>query len=128
MIKENKSEIVSKALVLLKEANDKGITNYRISQDTKLTEPSLGNWVKGVTRPTLANAKILIDYFTGSTAKNQASDPQAPYVTNSGDIITMPREVWEVIQKQINDTTRMIDMLQQELDRYKERESQSKAG
>ncbi len=124
MKKDNKSEIIEKALSLLKEANDKGVTNYRISQDTKLTEPSLGNWVKGATKPTQANAKILIDYFSkeGNMLKNisdsaQVSEPQGIYGNN--DVISLLREQITDLKLAISKKDIEIGCLNQEIGHLK---------
>ncbi len=65
----NKKEIIEEALTLLLKAVKSGHTNYRISEDTKITQPTIGNYVNGKTKPTYANAKILIDYFSGINIK-----------------------------------------------------------
>lgn len=114
-----------------------GIGQGKFEKITDIGNGTINNIKDGISTPKLAkiseaypelNIEWLITGNGTMLKTSQVSEPQAPYGTNSGDYITMPREVWEVIQKQMNDTTRMIDMLQQELDRYKERESQSKAG
>lgn len=65
----NKKEIIEEALTLLIKAVKSGHTNYRISEDTKITQPTIGNYVNGKTKPTYANAKILIDYFRDINVK-----------------------------------------------------------
>lgn len=40
------------------------ISNYEISKHTHIAQSTLGNYKKGKNRPTLANAKALIEFFT----------------------------------------------------------------
>ena len=58
-----KQEIINKALELLFEANKNGISNYKIAKETKITEATIGNYINKITKPSFANAKILISYF-----------------------------------------------------------------
>ena len=55
-----KAEIVQKAIELISNST---LSNYNIAKDTGITEASIGNYRNGNTRPTLANANIIIDYF-----------------------------------------------------------------
>ena len=55
-----KAEIVQKAIELISNST---LSNYKIAKDTGITEASIGNYRNGNTRPTLANANIIIDYF-----------------------------------------------------------------
>lgn len=85
----NKKEIIEEALTLLLKAVKSGHTNYRISEDTKITQPTIGNYVNGKTKPTYANAKILIDYFSGINIKPKElanpTDTSTPLkITNHG--------------------------------------------
>lgn len=57
---KEKEEKISKALMFVKTTS---LTPYRIAQDTKITEATIGNYKNGKTKPTLANAEILIRYF-----------------------------------------------------------------
>lgn len=83
----NKKEIIEEALTLLLKAVKSGHTNYRISEDTKITQPTIGNYVNGKTKPTYANAKILIDYFSGINIKPKElanpTDTLTPIKTNN---------------------------------------------
>jgi phage repressor protein C with HTH and peptisase S24 domain len=55
-----------KALSLIR---DSAKSNYQIAKDTGISEATIGNYVNGKTKPTPANAKILIAYLNnmGST-------------------------------------------------------------
>lgn len=56
-------EIIKKSLDLLKEAK---VSNYRIAKETGLSESAIGRYKNEKSRPTLANARILIQYFEGT--------------------------------------------------------------
>lgn len=74
-----KAEKIEKALNYLSNSD---LTNYRIAQDTGITEATIGNYRNKKTRPTLANAEILIKYFS-KDAEGESADP-AYLVTSSG--------------------------------------------
>lgn len=63
MKSEEKVKIIDEALKLVQDAISKGITKYRIASDTTINETTIGNYVNEKTKPSFANAKILIDYF-----------------------------------------------------------------
>lgn len=70
MKKDEKDEIIEKALRFILKANKEGVSNYKIAKDTNITERTIGNYVNGTTKPTFANAKILIDYFIADNRKS----------------------------------------------------------
>lgn len=41
---------------------NKGITRYRVAQDTHITEASLSHWFSGKKKPNLIYVNIMIDY------------------------------------------------------------------
>lgn len=53
-------ELIDKALLLLNESKD---SNYRIAKNTGMSESTLSNYKRGRTRPTPANATLLVQYF-----------------------------------------------------------------
>ena len=53
-------EIVDKALRLLSETKD---SFYKIAKSTGIADVSIGRYVKGTSKPTVANAKVLLQYF-----------------------------------------------------------------
>jgi predicted transcriptional regulator len=57
----NKKENIKKAISLLKEYAN--LTAYQIAKDTKITEKTIFNYRNEETKPTEANAKVLIQYF-----------------------------------------------------------------
>lgn len=117
MNKEDKNNVIEQALNFILKANKDGMSNYRIAKDTNITERTIGNYVNGSTKPTFANAKILIDYFsgTGNVLKNisdvpQVSDPQ---------IISLLREQINDLKDTIDRKDREINNLNQEIGRLK---------
>jgi len=56
----NKKNIIEKALSLLINSDKSG---YQIGKDTGITEATIGNYRNEKTKPTVANANILIRYF-----------------------------------------------------------------
>lgn len=56
----NIKEIQEKALKLLIESN---MTGYQIWKDTGITEATIGNYKRGIKKPSNSNAKLLISYF-----------------------------------------------------------------
>ena len=43
--------------------DSKGITDYRVSEDTGITKSTFSDWKSGRSNPKLAKLKILADYF-----------------------------------------------------------------
>jgi len=74
-----KPEKIEKALNLLY-ASD--LSNYRVAQETGITEATIGNYRNRKTRPTLANAEILIKYFSKNDEEDSSTRPYL--VTTSG--------------------------------------------
>lgn len=56
-------DLVNKVLRLIAETKD---TNYRIAKSTGISETAVGRYKNGKSRPTVANSKILLQYFQGS--------------------------------------------------------------
>ncbi|MDR2917808.1 MAG: LexA family transcriptional regulator [Tannerella sp.] len=65
MKKNNKEILIKKAIDLINSNLFDGskLTAYRIATETRITEATIGNYKSGKTRPTAANAQIIIDYF-----------------------------------------------------------------
>lgn len=94
MKSSDKENIINEALSLVLDANKKGISNYRIAKDTNITERTIGNYVNGNSKPTFANAKILIDYFMG-IKENDIAQSEIP------SSFTIPmNELWEIVKSQ----------------------------
>ncbi|MDL2290374.1 LexA family transcriptional regulator [Paludibacteraceae bacterium OttesenSCG-928-F17] len=55
--------LIEKSLSLLK---DTKVSNYRIAKETGISESAIGRYKNEKSRPTLANAKILIQFFEGT--------------------------------------------------------------
>lgn len=66
---QENNEIIEHAIKFL---NDSKLSSYKIAQDTGITQASLGNWRNGKTKPTLANAKILVQYLSGKEQSDVA--------------------------------------------------------
>lgn len=64
-------EMIDKVLELLRQTKD---TNYRIAKTTGISETAIGRYKKGTSRPTVANAKIMMQYFLGTGGGMQAGD------------------------------------------------------
>lgn len=72
------TNVVEMVLKMLMESKE---TNYAIAKATQLTEKTIWNYRKGETRPTKANALILLKYFT----EKEASGPAGKYPLSSWD-------------------------------------------
>lgn len=57
------SDIVEKVIKLLHDTSD---TNYKIAKETGISESGIGRYKKGTSKPTIANARILLQYFEGN--------------------------------------------------------------
>ena len=58
--------VVEKVLKLLSETE---ISNYKISKATKISESAIGRYVRGTSKPTVANAVLLQQFFDGSLSQ-----------------------------------------------------------
>jgi transcriptional regulator with XRE-family HTH domain len=121
MKKNEKKEIAEKALSLLKKELDKGVSRYKIAKDTGITEQTIGNYIKGDTLPTLANANILLKYFIGDKSNvNQIIKSKNSHILgdNSKVIISdcesklavAEREI-EYLKQRLEDKEEIIEML-----------------
>ena len=43
--------------------NKKGVTDYRVPEDTKITKSTFSDWKSGRSNPKIDKLKILADYF-----------------------------------------------------------------
>lgn len=43
--------------------NKKGVTDYRVSEDTKITKSTFSDWKSGRSNPKIDKLKIIADYF-----------------------------------------------------------------
>lgn len=43
--------------------DEKGVTDYRVSEDTKITKSTFSDWKYGRSNPKIDKLKILADYF-----------------------------------------------------------------
>lgn len=43
--------------------DEKGVTDYRVSEDTKITKSTFSDWKSGRSNPKIDKLKILADYF-----------------------------------------------------------------
>lgn len=73
MENEEKKIIIEKALILVKDAISKGVSKYRIANDTSINETTIGNYANGKNNPSFANAKILLDYFNSFAIMDNGS-------------------------------------------------------
>jgi hypothetical protein len=89
MKKEDKEKIVDRALGIINDLLSNGFSNYRIAQETKVTETTIGNWVNGVTKPTPANAKIIIDHYAGRIHTSSGANNMGLVGDNSGTYVAV---------------------------------------
>lgn len=66
-ILDNNSGRIDLVLNLLKETK---LSNYAIAKDTQISQSTLGNYKNGKTKPTPANAEILLQYFSKEKGSN----------------------------------------------------------
>jgi hypothetical protein len=69
---------IEDALKLLSASSE---TDYRIAANTGITAASIGNYRNGKTKPTKANAMILINYFTNTAFKENTQDITTNHTT-----------------------------------------------
>ena len=77
-----KDDRIELAISLIKNAT---LSNYKIALDTKISQATIGNYKNGKTRPTEANAEIIIKYFSNNTTEQSNVSNEAEPVT---EIIT----------------------------------------
>jgi hypothetical protein len=78
--KEDLEKLRQRVLELLKKSKN---TNYQIGKDTGITEATIGNYRNKKTKPTEANANILIKYLTGEGER--IKNGNAPVNLNNED-------------------------------------------
>lgn len=88
---QENNKIIEHAIKILNESN---LSSYKIGQDTGITQASIGNWRNGKTKPTLANAKIIVQYLTD--CKTYLSEEMGQYGNHA---ITTEEELTEAQNK-----------------------------
>lgn len=96
------NEILSKTLNALKLSK---LSNYKIAQDTGISDQTIANYRNGSTVPRGANLMILSKYLcidAGEIQKNIPSqkEEEATAAENAATMITIPQSVWAVIENQ----------------------------
>ena len=74
-----KEERIELAISLIKNAK---LSNYKIALDTKISQATIGNYKNGKTRPTEANAEIIIKYFSNNNTEHYNTPNEAEFVEN----------------------------------------------
>lgn len=67
----SKEDRIQRAINLIQESK---LSNYKIAQDTKISQATIGNYKNCKTRPTEANAEIIIKYFSNPINKDEIID------------------------------------------------------
>ena len=67
-------EMIDRVLEMLRTTKD---TNYRIAKTTGISETAIGRYKRGTSRPTVANAKIMLQYFMGADLDFTSKDARA---------------------------------------------------
>lgn len=67
-------EMIDRVLEMLRTTKD---TNYRIAKTTGISETAIGRYKRGISRPTVANAKIMLQYFMGADLDFTSKDARA---------------------------------------------------
>ena len=63
-MKKPENEIrINKSIEIIRDLIGKGCSNYRIAKETGISDRTIGNYVNGKTRPTPANAKIILNQY-----------------------------------------------------------------
>lgn len=86
-------EILALTIKLLKESS---LSSYKIAQDTGISDQTIINYRNGATLPRGNSLKILSKYL----GIDEDTKKPAPTVVDDGKFITMPREIWRVIEDQ----------------------------
>ena len=73
----------------LKHLTESSLTDYRICKETGISEVSIAKYRKGITRPNLANSKVLIDFFENGKGKILKTNP-ATVESDSSTIFYVP--------------------------------------
>lgn len=83
------------------------LTPYKIHKDTGLSQTIIGKWKSGESRPTRANALLLLQYFS----KSDNPEPNTPInmKETETDSVTISREAWDVIRDQASAIRQMME-------------------
>lgn len=92
------------------------LSNYKISRDTGITESTIGNYKNGKTKPTKANEKILLEYF--SKINNKSTKTKSNFeeidLNNLSVLLEKIRELEDKkaeLEKDIESLNRTIEIL-----------------
>lgn len=88
-MKKNKKELELIQREVIRLLQKSKISNYKIGKETGITEATIGNYRKNKTKPTDANAKILIKYFANDNSINQTHSGSGSNFTNVGSTVNI---------------------------------------
>ena len=103
------------------------LSNYKIAQETGFSDVVIGNWRKGKTRPSRANAVALLRYFQNkerantleqSIQQDTAAAAEQP-VGVSDKMISFLIDQCQLKDKQLNEARQTIEELQQQINQLK---------
>lgn len=102
------------------------LSNYKIAQETGFSDVVIGNWRKGKTRPSRANAVALLRYFQNKECANtlEQSTQQETSTTEqpvgvSNKMISFLIDQCQLKDKQLNEARQTIEELQRQINQLK---------
>lgn len=81
------SDRIEKALGMLKSSS---LSNYEISKHIHISQSTLGNYKNGKTRPTPANAEILLQYFSKPEVQLNENEANEAVILHTNHILNVP--------------------------------------
>ena len=87
--------------------NERGLTAYRVSKDTGISQASIADWRKGRSKPKIDKLKILAEYFGVSLASltgesNETDDTQQMQAQNGYYVDKETAEYAEMLRTRPN--------------------------
>lgn len=91
---------------IIEKIKDSKESNYRIAQETGITEATIGNYKNGKTKPTKANLKLLLKYFSNKNKVPQVILGDNNYM--SGGKMNLINQI-DDLKKQIKEYKKRIN-------------------
>lgn len=100
------------------------LSNYKIAQETGFSDVVIGNWRRGKTRPSRANAVALLRYFQNKECANTLEQSQETSTTEqpvgvSDKMISFLIDQCQLKDTQLNEARRTIEELQRQINQLK---------
>lgn len=116
-------KLIDKAVELLRSTQD---TPYKIAKATGLSQTIIGKWKKGEGKPSRANARYILQYFSISNIEDQPVSQGGEDVTPTKAELNNPKTMERFLDSLLRQNEELIRQNGALIDLYREERAKSK--